>query len=91
MKQKNSIFIFFFFICFVLLAQQNEDDLYLYDRFQPLGKENIFKTTSYYNWGGSIIKDKKGKYGRWLASVIHEGTNINDWLVKQGHAVVAHY
>ena len=32
-------------------------------------------------------KDKKGKYGRWLATIIFEEENINDWLITEGHAV----
>ena len=38
-------------------------------------------------------KDKKGKYGRWLATVYyHDEQNdyslsLNDWLVNEGHAV----
>jgi len=33
-------------------------------------------------------KDKTGKYGRYLAEIILEdGTNLNDWLVANGHAV----
>jgi len=32
------------------------------------------------------IKDKKGKYGRWLAIVIHEEKNMNDWLLSEGYA-----
>ena len=31
-------------------------------------------------------KDKQGKYGRYLATIISEGVNINDWLVENGHA-----
>lgn len=46
-----------------------------------LGKEVIIHTH----------KDKKGKYGRWLATVMHGGTNLNEWLVSNGHAVVANY
>lgn len=37
------------------------------------------------------IKDKKGKYGRYLGIVFLDGENINDWLVKNGHAVIAEY
>lgn len=32
-------------------------------------------------------KDKQGKYGRYLATIILEdGLNINEWLVENGHA-----
>tara|TARA_Y100000996_G_scaffold323299_1_gene259378 strand:+ start:369 stop:707 length:339 start_codon:yes stop_codon:yes gene_type:complete len=36
-------------------------------------------------------KDKKGKYGRWLADVFIEENdtqlNVNDWLISEGHAM----
>lgn len=32
-------------------------------------------------------KDKRGKYGRWLATIFIEGENLNEWLVEHGHAV----
>jgi len=31
-------------------------------------------------------KDKKGKYGRWLAEVWLDDTCINDWLITEGFA-----
>jgi micrococcal nuclease len=33
------------------------------------------------------IKDKKGKYGRYLGILFYENVNINDWLIENGHAV----
>ena len=38
------------------------------------------------------FKDKKGKYGRWLAEVYYENqenvwVNLNEELVREGHAV----
>ena len=34
------------------------------------------------------VRDKKGKYGRWLAVVCEDGIEetLNDWLLKEGHA-----
>lgn len=32
-------------------------------------------------------KDKQGKYGRYLATIIKDEVNINQWLVDNGHAV----
>lgn len=32
-------------------------------------------------------RDRKEKYGRYLATFDLEGENLNDWLVKSGHAV----
>lgn len=34
-------------------------------------------------------KDKRGKYGRWLATVFESGVeeSINMWLLNEGHAV----
>ena len=31
-------------------------------------------------------KDKQGKYGRYLATIIVDGVNVNAWRVAQGHA-----
>ena len=45
-------------------------------RQRILGKVVIVKT----------FKDKKGKYGRWLAEVYVEDENINQWLINEGYA-----
>jgi len=37
------------------------------------------------------LKDKKGKYGRYLATIILNKENINDWLVKEGLAQYKKY
>jgi micrococcal nuclease len=37
------------------------------------------------------IKDKKGKYGRYIATVYIDTENINDWLVENNLAVKAEY
>ena len=35
------------------------------------------------------IKDRKEKYGRYLGVFIREdGTNLDEWLAKQGHVVI---
>ena len=31
-------------------------------------------------------KDKQGKYGRYLATIIVDGLDVNKWLVDNGHA-----
>jgi len=36
----------------------------------------------------STRKDKQGKYGRYLATIILDEVNINKWLVDNGHAKV---
>lgn len=36
-------------------------------------------------------KDKRGKYGRWLATVFVGDENLNDLLVSEGHAVKVDY
>ena len=30
------------------------------------------------------IRDRKGKYGRYLVEILVNGTNVNDWLVDSG-------
>lgn len=37
------------------------------------------------------IKDRKGKYGRYLAEIYLDGENINDWLIENGFAVYQEY
>ena len=37
------------------------------------------------------FKDRKGKYGRWLAVVWLGDENMNEWLVSEGLAVEADY
>lgn len=37
------------------------------------------------------IKDKKGKYGRYLSELYLDGISINSWLVDQGHAEYKEY
>ena len=32
------------------------------------------------------FKDKQGKYGRYLANIIVDGLDLNQWLVDNGHA-----
>lgn len=32
------------------------------------------------------IKDKKGKYGRYLGIIFIDGENVNDWLVENNYA-----
>jgi micrococcal nuclease len=36
-------------------------------------------------------KDKKEKYGRWLAVIWHNGVNMNEWVVAQNCGVHAEY
>jgi micrococcal nuclease len=46
-------------------------------RAKILGKEIIIKTQ----------KDKKGKYGRWLATIYDESNeSINEWLLNENYA-----
>ena len=37
------------------------------------------------------VKDRKGKYGRYLGIIFCKGENINEWLLQNDYAVVAHY
>ncbi len=47
-----------------------------YLRSRILNKNVILKT----------YRDKKGKYGRWLAEIYIDNENINDTMVKLGYA-----
>ena len=33
-------------------------------------------------------KDKQGKFGRYLATIIVDGLDLNQWLVDNGHATI---
>lgn len=57
---------------------EREDGLISRDRLREriLGKEVIIKTR----------KDKKGKYGRYIAEIFLEDENINEWLITEGLA-----
>ena len=37
------------------------------------------------------IKDKKGKYGRYLGVLWVDGVNVNEWMVKNGYAEKREY
>jgi micrococcal nuclease len=45
-----------------------------YLRSLILGKEVLIRTHG------------KGKYGRWLATIYHERTDVNEHLIRKGHA-----
>ena len=35
--------------------------------------------------------DKRGKYGRWLTVIWIKDINVNEWLVREGHAISKSY
>lgn len=59
-------------------GKERPDGLISRDRLREriLDKDVIIKT----------LKDKKGKYGRYIAEVYLEEENINNWLVSEGLA-----
>lgn len=61
-----------------LRGEEREDGLVVRDivREKILGKD--VEIHSY--------KDKQGKYGRYLATIIVDGLDLNKWLVDEGHA-----
>ena len=63
-----------------LRGEEKEQGIIVRDilRNKILGKKVILHTE----------KDKKGKYGRYLATVYYNNENINQWLIDQGHAKV---
>lgn len=38
-----------------------------------------------------VVTSKADSFGRWLAEVYADGSNVNDWLVTTGHAVYRSY
>ncbi len=84
---RNVLFILVLvLICFGATSQVQTDNLIFKDRLQPLSKENIFKTSDYYNWCSSIVKGDDGKYhlfySRWKREY-----SFYAWLT---HSEVAH-
>jgi hypothetical protein len=65
-----------------------QDDIYLDELIRPLSPENIFISEGYFNWGGSIIREKDGLYhlfySRWKSEYQFTG-----WLLysEVAHAV----
>lgn len=47
----------------------------------PVGSEVIIRT----------MKDKSGKYGRWVVEIYHGEVNVNNAMVESGNAKVAKY
>ena len=66
-----------------LRGDERPDGLISRDRLRErlLNKEVIIKT----------FKDKKGKYGRYIAEIFLEEENINEWLVTEGLAIKKEY
>jgi len=64
-------------------GEEKEAGKFSRDRLRELvlGKEVTIKTR----------KDKKGKYGRYLAEVYIEGVNVSDWLVENNLAIYKEY
>ena len=65
----SKIFIVFLFTVILGFAQNKTDDLQLYDNFEAISSDNIFKTEGYYNWGNSIIKEKEWQISSVLFSL----------------------
>ena len=61
-----------------LRGEEREQGIVVRDilREMILGKEVTIRS----------YKDKQGKYGRYLANIIVDGLDLNQWLVDNGHA-----
>ena len=83
---KYCIFFILGLFWYLTQAQNNTDNLKLYDNFKSISPNNIFKTEGYFNWGTSIIKGMDGKYhlfySRWKKEYGFTG-----WLT---HSEIAH-
>ena len=64
-------------------GEEKEQSIISRDKLREkiLGKEILLKS----------IKDKKGKYGRYLGIVFLGEENINDWLIENNLGVKAEY
>ena len=61
-------------------GEEREQALLIRDKLRDkiLGKNVILHTE----------KDKKGKYGRYLATIYLDNLNINQWLIDEGYATI---
>lgn len=62
---------------------EREEGLIVRDllREKILGKTIVLQT----------LKDRKGKYGRYLGIIFLDGVNMNDWLIQNGYAEAVDY
>jgi micrococcal nuclease len=56
-----------------------------------LAKQWLIDTLAKSNNEIVVRTGKTGKYGRWIGEIIIDETNINDELVKTGHAEYVNY
>lgn len=74
-----------------MMSQNVDGDLDVSKLIRPLTEDGIFRDSTYYNWGGSIIKDNDGLYhlfySRWQRAYTFAG-----WLTSSeiAHAVSHH-
>jgi hypothetical protein len=73
---------------FIAQSQKTKEVLDIHKMIKPLTEDGIFRDSLYYNWGGSIIKDKKGQYHLFYSRWKREYT-FNGWLTfsEIAHAV----
>ena len=64
-------------------GKEREEGLIARDKLRELilNKNIVLKT----------VKDKKGKYGRYLGIIFYDNDNINDWLINNGYAEKCEY
>ncbi len=81
-------FVFLFGYPLCAISQQTEVNLDVNRLIQPLTNEGIFRDSDYYNWGGSIVKGKDGKYHLFYSRWKREYT-FSGWLTfsEIAHAV----
>lgn len=87
----NLSFYFVFHQSLQAQSEHKQDQLDIHKMIKPLTKDGIFKDAHYYNWGGSIIKDEKGKYHLFYSRWKREYT-FSGWLTfsEIAHAVSCH-
>ena len=75
-------------INWVFKQKKIKDNLDISKLIKPLKSDGIFRDSLYFNWGGSIIKDEKGKYHLFYSRWKREYT-FNAWLTfsEVAHAV----
>ncbi len=63
-----------------LRGEEREEGLVVRDIVREMVLDKEVEIHSY--------KDKQGKFGRYLATIIIDGIDLNQWLVDNGHATV---
>lgn len=69
------------------LSSKNEDEA----KAAIMAREYLKSLVTMGEFEVHTKKDKNDKYGRWIATVFIDGRNVNEEMIKAGHAVAKSY